>query len=174
MFTIGDKVVYPVHGAGVIEAIETRAVLGELKNYYVLRIRANDMKVMVPVEAIEGAGVRSVIKAEAVEEVLAVLRLGGPESGFCENWTKRYRSNMEKIKSGDICRVAEVVRGLTLRHLAKGLSSGERRMLDYARQILISELTLAQEREEKTVALMIDELFVKSPDDGDMAALVRT
>lgn len=167
MFSIGDKVVYPVHGAGVIEAIETKAILGEQKSYYILRIHANDMKVMVPIDAIEGVGMRNIIKAEAVEAVFDVLRTA--ESSFCENWNKRYRSNMEKIKSGDICRVAEVVRSLTLRNLAKGLSSGERRMLDYARQILISELMLAQDQEEAPVTTMIDELFLK--ESGNMALL---
>ncbi|MCL2816964.1 MAG: CarD family transcriptional regulator [Clostridiales bacterium] len=163
MFSIGDKVVYPVHGAGIVESIETRTILGEQKNYYVLRIRTNDMKLMVPVEAVSGVGMRSVIAAEAVEQVLCVLREA--ESEFCETWNKRYRNNMEKIRSGDICQVAEVVRGLTLRKLSKGLSSGEGRLLDSARQILISELTLAREWEEETVSLMIDRLFVKPSDE---------
>jgi len=157
MFSVGDKVVYPVHGAGIIESIEEKEILGEQKSYYILRICSDDMRIMVPTNAVANIGMRSIISADAVAEVLHVLRTA--EETLTENWNKRYRANMEKIKSGDICLVAEVVRALTLRNIAGGLSSGERRMLDYARKILVSELMLTQDEDESAVNGMLEKAF---------------
>ncbi len=143
MYNIGDKIVYPMHGAGVIESIERKEILGEKRDYYVMRMPIGDMKVMIPTHNVEGIGIRGVISSTEVEQVFAIL--GGSEINVNSNWNKRYRENMTKIKSGDIYEVADVVRSLMLREKDKGLSTGERKMLNSARQILISELVLAKE-----------------------------
>ncbi len=142
MFGIGDKVVYPMHGAGVIEAIEEKEILGDKKKYYVMNIPIGDMKVMIPMDNVSRVGLREIIDEEGVRQVFTVLR--DKHSIMSSNWNRRYRANMEKIKSGNICEVAEVVRNLTLRERDKGLSTGERKMLECAKQILVSELVLAK------------------------------
>ena len=161
VFSIGDKVVYPVHGAGIIEGIEVKEILGEEKSYYILRIYLDNMCVMVPVDAAETIGMRSIIAPEEVKEVIEVFRSAEP--GLMENWNKRYRANMEKIKSGDICQVAEVVRGLMRRHISGSLSSGERRMLDYARKILVSELMLTNDEDEDQTNSLLEKALTASP-----------
>jgi CarD family transcriptional regulator len=143
-----------MHGAGIIEAIEEKEILGQKRQYYVLRLPMGDIKLMIPTDNVEETGLREVISQEEVPKVLKVLR--ERKVTMCSNWNRRYRANLEKIKSGNIYEVAEVVRNLVLREKEKGLSSGERRMLDSARQILISELVLAQGKEEEEVASLLD------------------
>ncbi|MBC7083806.1 MAG: CarD family transcriptional regulator [Bacillota bacterium] len=157
MFNVGDKVVYPMHGAGVIEAVEEREVLGERQKYYILRIPLGDMRVMVPLNNAREVGLRSVISEEDVKKVYEIL--GGAKTKMSSNWNRRYRANLEKMKSGDVFAVAEVVRNLAYRDREKGLSTGERRMLDNAKQILISELVIAQEAEEAEVQKAIEEVL---------------
>lgn len=142
MFKVGDKVVYPMHGAGVIEALETRTVFGEVRQYYVLKMPIGDMKLMIPVGSAEAIGLRQVISPEIVQQVLEELRI--KRELTTTNWNRRYRSNTEKIKSGDVFLVAEVVCNLVQRDRDKGLSTCERKMLDNARQILSSEVALAK------------------------------
>lgn len=157
MFNIGDKVVYPMHGAGVIESIEEKEVLGEKRQYYILRLPVGDMKVMIPISNCDGVGLRSVVTKDEVQKVFKVLK--GQGSTMSANWNRRYRANLDKIKSGNIYEVAEVVRNLIQRDKEKGLSSGEKKMLENARQILISELVLATEMEEEKAQLMLDKVF---------------
>lgn len=157
MFNIGDKVVYPMHGAGVIEAIEEQEILGELRKYYIMRMPIGDMKVMIPTNNVKEIGLRQVIDEGGVEKVLSILH--DKSNTMSHNWNHRYRNNLEKIKSGDIFEVAEVVKNLILREQEKGLSTGERKMLENARQILISELVLAKETEEENIELMLDAVF---------------
>lgn len=157
MFNIGDKVVYPMHGAGVIEAIEEKEILGARKRYYIMNIPIGDMKVMIPMDNVDQIGLREVIDSHGVEQVYSILREN--HSRMSTNWNRRYRANMEKIKSGDIFQVAEVVRNLMLREKEKGLSTGERKMLDSARQILVSELVLAKDASEDDVAEIIKRFF---------------
>ncbi len=142
MFSVGDKVVYPMHGAGVIEAIEEKEILGDTKKYYVMNIPIGDMKVMIPLDNVDNIGLRNIISEEDICRVLTVLK--DNQSVMSSNWNRRYRANMEKVKSGDIYEVAEVVRNLMIREKEKGLSTGERKMLDSARRILVSELVLVQ------------------------------
>ncbi len=142
MFNVGDKIVYPMHGAGVIESIEEREILGLKQNYYVMKMPVGEMKVMIPIKSVNDIGIRGIIGIKEVENVLKIL--GGSDSNVTNNWNKRYRENMGKIKSGNIYEVADVVRSLMLREKEKGLSTGERKMLNSARQILISELVLAK------------------------------
>jgi CarD family transcriptional regulator len=157
LFKIGDKVVYPMHGAGVIESIEEKEILGERQQYYVLRLPIGNMKVMVPTASGESIGLRQVISQDEVQEVLHILK--GVSTQMPGNWNRRYRANLEKIKSGNIYEVAEVVRNLARREREKGLSSGEKRMLESARQILISELVLATEIEEDETRSMLEEML---------------
>ncbi|MEW6662212.1 MAG: CarD family transcriptional regulator [Bacillota bacterium] len=154
MFKIGDKVVYPMHGAGVIEAIEEKEVLGQLRQYYIMRLPIGDMKVMIPLDNVNEVGLREVIDEEGIQQVLSILQ--EKKSTMQASWNRRYRANMEKIKSGDIFEVAEVVRNLVLRDKEKGLSTGEKKMLENARQILISELVLAKNAREEQVQLLIE------------------
>lgn len=155
MFNIGDKVVYPMHGAGIIEAIEEREILGKKRKYYIMKIPLGEMKVMIPLDNVGDIGLREVISLKEVEQVIAVLH--DDISKMPKNWNRRYRANMDKIKSGDIYEVASVVRNLMSRDKEKGLSTGERKMLSNAKQILISELVLARGIEEKDAEELINE-----------------
>lgn len=159
MFNIGDKVVYPMHGAGVIEAIEEKEILGARKKYYIMNIPIGEMKVMIPLDNVGNIGLREVIDDNGVEQVFSILREN--HSKMSTNWNRRYRMNMEKIKSGDIYKVAEVVRNLMVREMEKGLSTGERKMLESARQILISELVLAKNTSATDVDEIINQFFVE-------------
>ena len=141
MFNIGDKVVYPMHGAGVVDSIEEKDILGEKQAYYILKM-PGEVKVMVPTAKAEQVGVRGIIDKSAAEKVFGVLEANETEMSM--NWNKRYRDNMDKMKSGDIYEVADVVRNLSFKQKEKGLSTGEKKMLNNAKQILVSELVLAE------------------------------
>lgn len=155
MFNIGDKVVYPMHGAGIIEGIEEKEILGEKKKYYIMRMPIGDMNVMIPVDSIDKIGVRQIISREEIDKVINVLK--GEQTNMPQNWNRRYRANMEKIKSGDIFEIAAVVRNLMLRDAEKSLSTGERKMLNSAKQILISEIVLATNFSQEETERLIDE-----------------
>lgn len=157
MFGIGDKVVYPMHGAGIIEAIEEREVLGETRQYYVMHIPVGNMKVYIPLNNVEQLGIRQVINRSEVAKVIKILE---NESNLPTlAWNRRYRANMDRIKSGDIYAVAEVVRSLSQREREKGLSTGEKKMYENAYQILMSELVLAEETREDEIKQRIKGLL---------------
>jgi CarD family transcriptional regulator len=156
-FAVGDKVVYPHHGAAIIEGKEKRIFEEKKTDYFVLRITYGDLKVSIPVDKAEEIGLRDVINDEEVEEVFAVLRK--KEARMPTNWSRRFKNHVEKLKSGDIYQVAEVVRNLSLREADKGLSAGEKRMLARARQILVSELTFALNVDEETAELRLDDVL---------------
>jgi len=143
-----------MHGAGVIEAIEEKEILGEKRQYFIVRLPLGDMKVMIPIDNAVEVGVRQVIDRQEVGKVLDILK--DKTSSMSVNWNRRYRGNLEKIKSGDIYEVAEVVKNLALRDKEKGLSTGERKMLENARQILVSELVLARDQEEQEVNSLLE------------------
>ncbi|TFZ41787.1 CarD family transcriptional regulator [Soehngenia longivitae] len=155
MFKIGDKIVYPMHGAGVIEDLEIKEVLGERREYYILRMPIGDMKVMVPVENIEEVGVRDIITKEEIKDVFEILE--DKKSKMPDNWNRRYRSNLDLIKTGDINQIAEVVRNLSLLDKEKGLSTGERKMLNDAKKILYSELVLASNLSVAEIEKLVDQ-----------------
>ena len=155
MFKIGDRVVYPMHGAGIIEQIEEKEILGEKRKYYVMRMPIGDMKVMIPVDNIEEIGIREIIGDNDMEKVVTILK--GDRTKMPQNWNRRYRMNMEKIKSGDIFEIASVVRNLMLRDAEKGLSTGERKMLNSAKQMLISEIVLVVDTDQEETEKLIDE-----------------
>jgi CarD family transcriptional regulator len=155
-FEVGDKVVYPHHGAAVIEKREQRpSPSGESREYLILRLAYGDLTLMVPADNTDSVGLREVINDEEVEEVFAVLRK--KEARMPTNWSRRFKNHVEKLKSGDIYQVAEVVRNLSLRENEKGLSAGEKRMLAKARQILVSELTFAINADEAEAEKKLDE-----------------
>src|SRR5690554_4379625 len=153
MFNIGDKVVYPMHGAGIIEAIEEKEILGNKRKYYIMRLPLGDMKVMIPIDSTKDIGLREIIGEKEFAKVVNILK--GEKSNMSQNWNRRYRANMDKIKSGDIYEVAEVVRNLILLDQEKGLSTGERKMLNSAKQILISEFSLVQNLNEQQAEEMV-------------------
>ncbi len=149
MYKIGDSIVYPMHGAGIIEDIEIKEILGKQQSYYVVRMPIGDMKVMVPTENAAGVGMRDVIDKEEAEKVMSAFR--SSETDVIQNWNKRFRENMVKIKSGNIFEVASVVKSLMLRDREKGLSTGERKMLSNAKQILISEIVVATGNDHESI-----------------------
>ncbi len=157
MFNVGDKVVYPMHGAGVIEAIEEKEIMGTTKKYYIMKMPIGEMKVMIPLDNVSKIGLRQIIDDEGVNKVFTILN--EQHSSISTNWNRRYRMNMEKIKSGSIFKVAEVVRNLMIRERDKGLSTGERKMLESAKQILVSELVLAKGIDEDQMLCILDEVF---------------
>ena len=157
MFNIGDKIVYPMHGAGIIVGIEEKEILGKKRKYYIMKMPMGDMKVMVPMDSIEDIGIREIINDKQIEEVLAVL--SDDESKMPQNWNRRYRANMDKIKSGDIYEIACVVRNLIIRDRDKGLSTGERKMLNSAKQMLISEIVLAKNLDESEAESLIEDII---------------
>ncbi|MGN1097617.1 MAG: CarD family transcriptional regulator [Clostridia bacterium] len=158
MYGVGDVVVYPMHGAGVIEKIEEREILGKPQKYYVMKMPYSDMKVMIPMNNVENIGIRDVISENEADAVIS--RFVSGELKINSNWNKRFRENMVKIKSGNIYEVAEVLKSLMMRDRSKGLSTGERKMLTSAKQIFISEIVLAKKTTndeiEKTLCSIVD------------------
>ena len=146
-YKVGDHVVYPHHGAGKVERKEMKELLGEKREYLTIRIIHNDMTVMVPCEKAGQVGLRNIIGASAVKKVMGVLT--ADVSTMPKNWNRRFKYNREKIKTGDIYELAEVVRNLAIREFEKGLSTGEKQMYTRARKILASELMYALDMDEE-------------------------
>ncbi len=154
MFNVGDNIVYPMHGAGTINAIEEKEILGEKQQYYVIKM-PGEVMVMVPTAKAESMGVRSIIDSERAGEVLKLLEQN--ETEMSDNWNKRYRENLDKMKTGDIYKVADVVRNLTFKQKEKGtLSTGEKKMLNNAKLILVSELVLAEHASKEEIEKLVD------------------
>jgi CarD family transcriptional regulator len=154
MFIVGDKIVYPMHGAGVIEEIEEKKVLGETRRYYILRVPCGDMKIMIPIESSDGVGVRNIMTELELSDVIDSLQ--GETTEMSNNWNRRYRENMEKLKTGDAFEVAEVVRNLMRLDKGKKLSTGEKKMLSNAKQILQSEMILVKNIDIIAAAAIIE------------------
>ena len=161
MFNVGDKIVYPMHGAGTIESIEEKDILGEKQSYYILKM-PGEVKVMVPTAKAEDIGVRNVIDKETAGKVFHLLENDSTEMSM--NWNKRYRDNMEKMKSGDVYEIADVVRNLSFKQKEKGLSTGEKKMLVNAKQILVSDLVLAEHASQDEIEEQIETTICKSFD----------
>jgi CarD family transcriptional regulator len=155
MFNIGDKVVYPMHGAGIVENIEEKEISGEKLRYYIIKLPMGDMKAMVPLDKACEIGLRQVVDESEVLKVLEVLK--ADTTKMSTNWNHRYRENMDKIKSGSIYQIAEVVRNLAVRDHQKGLSTGEKKMYENARRILLSELVLAQNIDENQMVQILND-----------------
>jgi CarD family transcriptional regulator len=159
-FELGDHVVYPHHGAGKVMRKEVMEVFGETREYLTIKILHNDMTVKVPTENAAIAGLRRVIDEETVKKVLDVLR--DDVSEMPKNWNRRFKHNRDKIKTGDIYELAEVVRNLALRESEKGLSTGEKQMFTRAKKILASELMYALDKDEDDAESYLDELLASS------------
>jgi CarD family transcriptional regulator len=156
-FEIGDNVVYPHHGAGVVLKKETKSLLGEKRDYLTIKILHNEMTVMVPCENAQRAGLRRVIDEVQVKRVIDVLT--GEVSEMPKNWNRRFKYNREKIKTGDVFELAEVVRNLAIREWEKGLSTGEKQMYTRAKKILASEFMYALDKDEDGAETYIDDLL---------------
>ena len=154
MFQIGDKIVHPMHGAGVIDSIVSKKVNGVVRDYYILKLPVGGMLVMIPTEHTEEIGVRPVVDRDEADRLIAAMP--DIEVDMTQNWNRRYRENMLRIKSGDLMEVARVVKGLMLRDENRGLSTGERKMLHSAKQILISALVLSQDASYEDVEKRIN------------------
>lgn len=162
-FKIGETVVYPHHGAAYIEDISEKTMRGETRTYLTLRILQGELVIQVPEESIEKVGLRDVSNEEQLEKVFDVLREEDVEEP--SNWSRRYKANGEKLTSGDVNKVAEVVRDLTRRNMERGLSAGEKRMLGQARTILGSEVALARDITDDDADVLLDEIMgVEDPD----------
>ena len=149
MYQIGDMVVHPMHGAGVIDSIVQRKVAGKLEDYYLLKLSVGSMTVMIPTGNTQEIGVRPIVSGQEAKDLIRAME--NIEVDMTQNWNRRYRENMVRLKSGDLLEVARVVKGLLIREGQRGLSNGERKMLRTAKQILISELVLAQSLPYETV-----------------------
>ena len=155
MYQEGDKILYPMHGAGIIKKIEKREILGSVKDYYILHVPCGDMKVMIPVDNCDSIGVRPIVSEEEIRAAIEILKQDSTH--MIGNWNKRYRENMEKIKTGNIELVAEIVRNLTRIDRENRLSAGEKKMLSNVRKILQSEIMLVCNISEDEARQMIEE-----------------
>jgi CarD family transcriptional regulator len=164
LYKVGDKVVYPHHGAGTVVKKEKRDVLGEKREYLTIKILHNDMTVNVPSENAEKVGLRKVIGEDMVKVVVKALTGGGTQ--MPKNWNRRFKHNRDKMKTGDILELAEVVRNLSLRDREKGLSTGEKQMFVKAKKILASELMYAKDMDEEEAAEWLDGVLVSSTSNG--------
>ena len=156
-FEVGETVVYPHHGAATITEVKQRTIKGEKKLYLKLNVKQGDLTIEVPADNVDLVGVRDVIGRDGVNQVFDVLRQ--PFTEEPTNWSRRYKANLEKLASGDVIKVSEVVRDLWRRDQDRGLSAGEKRMLAKARQILISELALAEKTDEEKASQTLDEVL---------------
>ena len=154
MFQVGDKIVHPMHGAGVVDSIVSKKVNGVVREYYLLKIPVGGMLVMIPTTNSEEIGVRPVVNSAEADRIIASIP--DIEVDMTANWNRRYRENMLRLKSGELTEVARVVKGLALRDTDRGLSTGERKMLHSAKQILISELVLSQNTSYEDVEARIN------------------
>src|SRR3954465_11771375 len=162
-FAIGDNVVYPHHGAGQVIKKEAKEILGEVRQYLTIKILHNDMTVMVPCENAGKAGLRRVIDEDTVKKVLSVL--SDDVSEMPKNWNRRFKHNRDKIKTGDIMELAEVVRNLAIREQDKGLSTGEKQMYTRAKKILASEMMYALDKDEEQAEEHLDHLLQRSGEE---------
>ncbi len=154
MFRVGDKVVHPMHGAGVIDGIVREKICGTVQEYYVFKMPVGGLVLKIPIATSQAIGLRDVVDAQAAEKLLAAFPTLDAE--MTSNWNHRYRENMQRLKSGDLYEVARVIKGLHCRDSHRGLSNGERKMLHTAKQILISEMVLVTGREYQSLESQIN------------------
>ncbi len=158
MFKVGDMAVYPAHGVGVIDRIESKNLSGKEQKFYILRLLSNGMKIMIPTDNIEQVGLRGIVSDKEITKVYKILKEKTVPSDN-QTWNRRYREYMEKIRTGSVFEVAQVLRDLLLLRIGKDLSFGERRMLDMAKGLLIKELSVAQKSPEARIEKNIEALF---------------
>ena len=158
-FQVGDLAVYPAHGVGRIEAVESRIINGEKQDFFILKVLENGMVIMIPTQNVESVGLRDIIKVEEIPKVYEVMKTKPEPTGDNQTWNRRYREYMDKIKTGSLYDVAEVFRDLFLLKLTKDLSFGERKLYDTAQVLLVRELSTAKNTDEKTIISEIESLF---------------
>jgi len=161
MFKVGDLAVYPAHGVGRIEAVEEKEISGQTQSFYIMRILENDMIIMIPTQNVSNVGLREVIRRDRVREIYAVLKQKDVLLDS-QNWNRRYREYMDKIKTGSVFEVAAVLRDLSLLKMDKELSFGERKMLDMAKSLLVREISVAKKQAETKVEKEIMKIFNNS------------
>jgi CarD family transcriptional regulator len=154
MYKIGDKIVYPMHGAGIIEAIEEREIFEEIKPYYIMQIVSEGLQILIPVDKVDDIGVRTIVTQPVIDEMIETLKL--PMDEMEKNWNRRYREHLERLKTGDIFEVAKVVKNLILLDRLKGLSTGEKKMLNNARNFIVSEMVLIQDKDKQEILDLIN------------------
>jgi CarD family transcriptional regulator len=157
MFKCGDKILYPMHGAGVVENIEMKNVLGKNREYYIVNLPTKNMKVMIPVDRSDSLNLREVIDTNTIPDVFSIFKNEYHDEGL--NWNKRYKNNLEKVKSGNIYKLADVIKDLMIRDSEKGLSTGERKMLNDSKQLFVSEISLSSGRDRTEVEDLIKGYF---------------
>ena len=165
-FQVGDLAVYPAHGVGKIEAIETRVINGEKLDFYKMKVLENNMLIMIPTRNVESVGLRDVIDKKEISKVYDVMKSKKSSSSDTQTWNRRYREYMDKIKSGSLYDVAEVFRDLSLLKLQKDLSFGERKLYDTAQVLLVKELSTAKNADEKAVISELESFFVAESADS--------
>ncbi len=164
-FQVGDLAVYPAHGVGRIEAVESRVVNGEKHDFYIMKILENNMVIMIPTSNVQSVGLRDVISAKEIPKIMDVIRAKRELSIDNQTWNRRYREYMDKIKTGSLYEVAEVFRDLSLLKMNKDLSFGERKLFDTAQTLLIKELSTAKNSDEKSVVTEIEALFTPGAEE---------
>ena len=157
-FRVGDKAVYPAHGVAEVQGIESKEISGTKHQFYILKIMETGMRIMVPLNNVDAVGLRGVISSSEADEVYTILR-SKEMAVDGQTWNRRHREYMEKIKTGSVFEVAEVLRDLSLLRSDKDLSFGERKVLDTARSLLVKELALAKRRKERDIEKEIDKIF---------------
>ena len=158
-FQVGDLAVYPAHGVGMIESIESRVINGEKHDFYIMKVLENNMLIMIPIRNVESVGLRDIIDEKDIPKVFEVMRSKKDSINDNQTWNRRYREYMEKIKTGSLFDVAEVFRDLSILKLSKDLSFGERKLYDTAQALLVKELSTAKNTDEKTVLSEIESIF---------------
>jgi CarD family transcriptional regulator len=156
MFKVGDKMLHPLHGIGVIEAVTEQEILGEVRRYFVVNLTMKKMKIMIPVDNTEEIGIRKIMKSDQIEEILGVLK-SKRMTQMPTNWNRRYKFNLDKIKTGDIKEVAEVLKNLSLKEKKKGLSMGEKKMLENVRNLLVGEIVYSKNVDYDKAKSFLDE-----------------
>jgi CarD family transcriptional regulator len=165
-FQVGDLAVYPAHGVGRIEAIESKNVGGEKHDFYIMKILENGMVIMIPTRNVESVGLRDIIDAEDIPKVYAVMQKETEQASESQTWNRRYREYMEKIKTGSLFDVAAVFRDLSLLKYTKDLSFGERKLYDTAQALLVKELSTAKQETEAAVLAEIESFFPPPPEEA--------
>ena len=165
-FQVGDLAVYPAHGVGKIEAIETRVINGEKLDFYKMKVLENNMLIMIPTRNVESVGLRDVIDKKEISKVYAVMKSKKSSSSDTQTWNRRYREYMDKIKSGSLYDVAEVFRDLSLLKLQKDLSFGERKLFDTAQVLLVKELSTAKKTDEQSIISELESFFATESADS--------
>ena len=158
-FQVGDLAVYPAHGVGMIESIESRVINGEKHDFYIMKVLENNMLIMIPIRNVESVGLRDIIDEKEIPKVFDVMRSKKESINDNQTWNRRYREYMEKIKTGSLFDVAEVFRDLSILKLSKDLSFGERKLYDTAQGLLVKELSTAAKTDEETILNRIESLF---------------